>query len=318
MRERHEHKPFVAGTSDWRRTAGKERKAKNGRRRSAGSDPQARNLRILAPFVRTCPLRRPACVWGSRLRTVGSKPQNLASFVHTCGVGGFVRACVRALFVHTCLWPPFAHPRIPPPQESTLREISPTDGTVIRKVEIEDKYFAEGITLTPSYDIKMLTWREKTGMTFARDTFKKLDSWDYTTHNGEGWGITMLGAPGAEEFVVSDGSEFLFVWDVNDGMEEKRRIKVTTSDGKSVKYLNELEAYKGDILANVWYSDVILRIDINTGMVKVIYDFADLWPHGERPKHVDCFNGIALLEDDKLLVTGKLWPSYFVVKLEGE
>ena len=40
-----------------------------------------------------------------------------------------------------------------------------------------------------------------------------------------------------------------------------------------------------------------------------------LWPlsRDSMPKQF-----IALLEDDKLLVTGKLWPSYFVVKLEGE
>ena len=72
----------------------------------------------------------------------------------------------------------------------------------------------------------------------------------------------------------------------------------------------------GDILANIWYSDIIIRIDVETGIVKTIYDFKSLWPSHERSSLADCFNGIAVLDDDVLMVTGKLWPKMYKVKLD--
>ena len=136
--------------------------------------------------------------------------------------------------------------------------------------------------------------------------------WTYETHTNEGWGMTTLPCG---DYVVSDGSSWLFVWD-GVTMEEKRRFKVTTSNGKAVKFLNELEYYKGSVLANIWYSDMIVRINVDTGVVTAVYDFSDLWPAEERPRTADCFNGIAVMEDDEVLVTGKLWEEYFVVKIE--
>ena len=117
--------------------------------------------------------------------------------------------------------------------------------------------------------------------------------------------------------MVSDGSNYLFVWD-SETHEEKRRIEVKTSAGDAVNYLNELQYYKGDILANVWYTDVIVRIDLNTGIVKVVYDFKDLWPKRLRHEGADCFNGIALMENGDLMVTGKNWDSMYRVRLDGD
>ena len=122
---------------------------------------------------------------------------------------------------------------------------------------------------------------------------------------------------------VSDGSSWLYEWDPQTFV-ERRRIQVKSSSGVPVRHLNELEYYKGDVLANVWYKDEIVRIDVKTGVVKVVYDFKELWPMDERtnvkPKsrerEVDCFNGIAVLEDGEILVTGKLWPKFYRLKLD--
>ncbi len=168
----------------------------------------------------------------------------------------------------------------------------------------------------------MLTWRERKGFLFDALTFSTSSTFDYVTHTGEGWGVTHYpnpASPSGHDLVISDGSSYLFVWDA-ETREEKRRVRVHTNDeqgnARFVRYINELEYYEGDILANVWYSDEILRIDVETGLVKVVYDFSSLWPKSKRPRSADCFNGIADLGNNKLLVTGKLWPSYYVVSLE--
>ena len=115
----------------------------------------------------------------------------------------------------------------------------------------------------------------------------------------------------------SDGSNFLHVWDAGT-KEEIRRVEVSTSQGRPVRFLNELEWYRGDILANVWYSDVIMRIDVETGIVKHIYDLKKLYPKKERNHEADCLNGIAKMANDDLFVTGKLFDKAFRIRLDPE
>ncbi|GMH85560.1 hypothetical protein TL16_g10269 [Triparma laevis f. inornata] len=195
--------------------------------------------------------------------------------------------------------------------QSDVREFDHNSGDVVRKSsKLERKFFAEGIVEDADGDLIMLTWKEKTALRITTDDFTTKSTFNYKTHTSEGWGITNYG----DDFIVSDGSAWMFLWD-GATMEEKRRFQVHTSDGKKVRFLNELEYYKGDILANIWYSDIIVRIDVESGIVKTIYDFKDLWPKKDRDVNADCFNGIALLEDDVLLVTGKLWPKAYKIKL---
>ncbi|GMI27611.1 hypothetical protein TeGR_g7378 [Tetraparma gracilis] len=202
--------------------------------------------------------------------------------------------------------------------ESSLRLIgtpgTPEQGRVLQETPVAAEYFAEGISLSPdAREVRMLTWKERAMLSFDAGTLARAagEARGYRTHTGEGWGLTLLGG----DYVASDGSDTLVTWD-GGTMEEKGRVRVRTTDGKPVRYLNELEAYRGDVLANVWYSDVLLRIEPASGLVKAVYDFKDLWPRGERPQTADCFNGIALLEDDVLLVTGKLWDRYYTVQIE--
>jgi glutaminyl-peptide cyclotransferase len=116
----------------------------------------------------------------------------------------------------------------------------------------------------------------------------------------------------------SDGSNFIFVWD-SVTKTELRRMEVRTSQGRPVRFLNELEWYNGDILANVWYSDVIVRIDVETGIVKHIYDLKKLYPKKDRNEEADCLNGIAKMKgSDDLFVTGKQFNKGFRIRLDPE
>jgi glutamine cyclotransferase len=68
----------------------------------------------------------------------------------------------------------------------------------------------------------------------------------------------------------------------------------------------------------VYESDWIARIDPVSGKVTRLYDFSSLWPRAQRPYGTDVFNGISLGPmPGTLLVTGKLWPQLYVVRLKN-
>jgi glutaminyl-peptide cyclotransferase len=85
--------------------------------------------------------------------------------------------------------------------------------------------------------------------------------------------------------------------------------------GAPLRRLNDLDYVGGDVFANVYQSDWILRIDARTGEVRQVYDCADLYPQLQRPASTDVMNGIATADSGELLLTGKLWPVMFRVRL---
>ena len=71
----------------------------------------------------------------------------------------------------------------------------------------------------------------------------------------------------------------------------------------------------GEVLANVYESNWVLRIDPATGEVRELLDFAELYPAQSRPPGAEVMNGIAIAPDPgELLLTGKLWPTVFRVR----
>lgn len=113
-----------------------------------------------------------------------------------------------------------------------------------------------------------ITWRSQKGFVYDATTLEVVDEFQFQTTTGQGWGITWDPCQG--EFVVTDGSEFLHFWD-KDTLAEKRKIPVTRMDGSKANELNEIEWYRGKILANVWFKDVLLVIDPATGTVEKEY-----------------------------------------------
>jgi glutamine cyclotransferase len=82
--------------------------------------------------------------------------------------------------------------------------------------------------------------------------------------------------------------------------------------------LNELEYVNGEVLANVWQTDYIARIDPASGKVTGWIDLAGLLQPEDIRQRVDVLNGIAYdAESDRLFVTGKLWPKLFEIELTG-
>ncbi len=174
-----------------------------------------------------------------------------------------------------------------------------------RKItKLPDQYFAEGIAELNGR-IYVLTWRSQDLLVLDSDSMEIIE-----THPllGEGWGLTSDGG----QLWISDGTHRLAVWE--DG-EVKQTIEVTY-DGKRVSRLNELEWIDGEIWANVWLTDQIVRIDPTSGIITSIIDLRGLLPRRERRRDTDVLNGIAV--DPKtgaVWLGGKRWPSLFNVEL---
>ncbi len=190
---------------------------------------------------------------------------------------------------------------------SSLRKVDPASGQVTQGIDLPDQYFAEGIAILDD-KLYQLTWQENTGFIYDKDSFELLDTWTYPD---EGWGLTTDG----ERLIMSDGTSALRFLDPNT-LEETGRVEVVDPLGRVLYNLNELEYVNGEVLANIWQTDWIARIDPATGQVAGWIDLSGLLPAEDRTQPVDVLNGIAYdPATDRLFVTGKLWPKLFEIDL---
>ncbi|GIV10262.1 MAG: glutamine cyclotransferase [Fimbriimonadales bacterium] len=188
--------------------------------------------------------------------------------------------------------------------ESSLRRVELHTGRVLQIHRLPREYFGEGITIL-SDKIYQLTWQNGVCFVYDLKSFNQLTRYRYS---GEGWGLTNDG----KHLIMSDGSETITFRDP-DIFAEIRKITVR-AQGKPVANLNELEYIEGEIWANIWYSDMIARIDPQTGIVKAWVDMEGL-PVANRGFE-DVLNGIAYDRQKKrIFVTGKNWSKLFEIEL---
>lgn len=238
---------------------------------------------------------------------------------------------------------------------SALKKIELNSGKVIKRVELGQEYFGEGIAILDN-KIYQITWLNQTGFIYDLGSFKKRGRFSY---QGEGWGLTA----GGNSLIMSNGTAVITFLNP-ETFQVIRRIKVR--DGKMpVKYLNELEfipfrfqritrrpgggggeadntyveatddpacagrapankvgprkrngILRGEIWANVFTADVIVRISPQTGKVLGWIDLSTLQDLLPRSGRRDVLNGIAYdPERDRIFVTGKFWPKIFEIKI---
>ncbi len=190
--------------------------------------------------------------------------------------------------------------------KSTLRKIDPMTGNVLQKKELAPYYFSEGIAISGGR-IYMLTYVSQVCLVFGLESLKLETSISY---NGEGWGLAYNG----DELIMSDGSNFLrFIRPEN--FEVVRGVGVYGQNGP-VSLINEMEYVGGEIYANVWQQDRIVRIDPATGDVCGWIDFTSLRRLLDNPGKAEVFNGIAYNPvANTFYVTGKYWDKMFEIKL---
>ncbi len=190
--------------------------------------------------------------------------------------------------------------------QSTLRKVDINTGASLQWHHLPDNYFAEGITLFHDQIIQ-LTWEAYTGFVYDRESFMVLEEFYYNT---EGWGITNDG----ERIIMSDGSSDLYFLEPGT-FAILDQITVTAND-IPIRNLNELEYINGEIYANVMPSNRIARINPKTGKITGWIDLTGILNTVKQGYAVDVLNGIAYdAENDRLFVTGKLWPKVFEIKV---
>jgi glutamine cyclotransferase len=189
---------------------------------------------------------------------------------------------------------------------STLRRVEWESGAVLQQVALREEYFGEGVSIFGD-KIYQLTWRSHIALVYDKMTFEQVQTFDVST---EGWGLTQDG----ERLILSDGTARLYFIDPV-SFTQTGYVDVFDNNGP-VLMLNELEYIRGEVYANVWQSDRIARIDPTSGQVVGWIDLSGLLAQGERANTDAVLNGIAYLaSQDRLFVTGKLWPKLFEIKL---
>jgi glutamine cyclotransferase len=191
--------------------------------------------------------------------------------------------------------------------QSTLRKVDPETGEVQQRYDLSPDFFGEGITIFGD-KLYQLTWQSHVGFVYDKDSFELLQTFSYPT---EGWGLTHDG----ERLIMSDGTANLYFWDP-ETLQEIDRVEVRDQQGQPITQLNELEYIEGEVYANVWRTDQIVRINPDTGQVLGWITLSGLLSTADLAQPVDVLNGIAYdAETERLFITGKWWPKLFEIEL---
>ena len=196
--------------------------------------------------------------------------------------------------------------------KSSLRKVELKTGEVLKKIDLNKRFFGEGMTIFND-NIFFLTWKAKKGFIYDLETLELKNEFSYN-RSKEGWGLTHS----ETELIKSDGTSKIWFLDPNT-QQEKRYIEAYT-DKQSLNKLNELEFINGKIYANYWQKPLIAIINPNNGVVEGIVNLSGLVKEMEKSqkllKEDDVLNGIAFDEkNNRIFVTGKNWKKLFEIEL---
>lgn len=192
---------------------------------------------------------------------------------------------------------------------SRVRTVDPSSGEVLQDAPLDSIYFGEGLARVNDRLIQ-LTWKEGVARVLDAQTLDSVGSFSY---GGEGWGLCFDGTA----LWMSDGTSTLTRRDP-DTFALLATLDVT-ADGQAVFRLNELECVGGDIWANVYQRDEIVRVDAETGGVTGVLNARALTGDAGRLGSAEAvLNGIAWNPDNgTFYVTGKLWPRLYEIRIDS-
>ncbi|CAO2821219.1 unnamed protein product [Amaranthus hypochondriacus] len=195
-------------------------------------------------------------------------------------------------------------------KQSAVRKVALRTGKVEVDSKMDDSSFGEGLVLL-NERLYQLTWLQQIGYIYDRSNLSKLAK--FTHQMNDGWGLATDG----KILFGSDGSSTLYQMDAQTMKVIQKHI--IRYKGLEVHNLNELEFVNGEVWANVWQTDCIVRISPGDGSVVgwiLLSNLrAGLIAAGE--KGIDVLNGIAWdSSTERIFVTGKLWPKLYEIKLQ--
>lgn len=189
---------------------------------------------------------------------------------------------------------------------TSIRRVEKETGRVLLKKDLANDFFGEGVAELNG-KLYQLTWQNQQGFVYDAKTLQWQKNFAY---QGEGWGLTTDG----KSLIMSNGSERLRFLDPTT-FRVQREI-IVRRDGKPATQLNELEFIEGEIFANVWHSDEILRINPADGTVVGVIDLTGIDAASPRRDPEFVLNGIAYdAATGEIFVTGKCWPKIYQIRL---
>jgi len=190
--------------------------------------------------------------------------------------------------------------------KSTLMETELQTGKAIQKLNLDNQYFGEGITIW-NKQLFQITWQNRKGFVYNLPELKKIREFSYPT---DGWGLCHVG----NELAMSNGSNSIYFYEPE---KFKQTHKIEVWDNKNpIENINELEEVEGNIWANKYQTDSLVKIDPKTGKVLAYADLSGILKDEDRTGEEDVLNGIAFKADENLFyVTGKNWSKVFAIRL---
>lgn len=174
--------------------------------------------------------------------------------------------------------------------------------TIIKEKPIKHSWFAEGLTLLNN-KLVVLTWREHTALVIDKHTFKVKKT---HTYPHEGWGLTTDN----KHYIMTTGNHCILF--KNSAFKTIKTLCLKEKIASSWQ-LNDITYHNGFLYANVWYQDIIVKIDPLKGEIDTIYDASALRKALPKPHNAEVLNGITSIGSNKLLITGKYWPMMFEI-----
>ncbi len=183
-------------------------------------------------------------------------------------------------------------------------------GSIDIKAELDKKiYFGEGLAKCNN-KIFQLTYKNKVCFIYDSQNFKRIGSFQF--ENEEGWGLTTLDN---KTLIMSDGTDILTFIDA-ENLKMQKKLYVSEKN-MPVTNLNELECVDGFVFANVYTTNDIVKINVNSGNVVKRLDLSSLYYDSKNKNEGSLeMNGIAYNRKTKtFFVTGKMWPCVYEIKI---
>lgn len=192
--------------------------------------------------------------------------------------------------------------------QSSLRQLEYKQGKVLRNEPLDNAFFAEGLTVFQDKIIQ-LTWRENTGLVYDKNSFQRIDQFQYDKSR-QGWGLCNDG----DYLYKSDGTHKIWRLDPQT-YKELDYIEVYTNKLK-IDQINELEWVDGRIYANIYQKNAIAIVHPKTGAVEGVINLKGLQQQVTQHSGLDVLNGIASDGQQGILyLTGKNWDQIFKVQI---
>ena len=199
------------------------------------------------------------------------------------------------------------------PGTSFLRRIDVETGEVLKQAKLPGALFGEGVARWKGVYLQ-LTWQAGEAIAWDRKTLTELYRYEY---EGEGWGLTVA----EDVLVMSNGTSTLQLRDPqNFDLQKELTVRVWSPRRQAytpVPDINELEWVDGELWANLYQSETIARIDLETGHVTGYIALDGLLAQQKvKDPRQDVLNGIAYdPETGRLWITGKYWPNLYEIEV---